>query len=217
MINVPSYWSELELNKRPKNHGVGPSSTGEPGIESISRPVGKSLIATMLIGVLVWVWTDHIGDFKEVRRAAEDNGKTLAGISAKLDALEKLNSGVYRSQARAVGFEEKGLRVIPAKLNANVPYDAPLPTAGPDVFVRISQLQYSPNTQTLTYTLDAKLPNGGVVKNSRASTGVRLGETINILQPFGFSTPQVFLRLLAVPTPDQAIIAMGSKREEADK
>lgn len=221
MISVPADLVKVNMGNKRKWQGPNTSSTQSSTGQSIGLTVLGVVASFIVIFGFMWspiksIWDEHVAEFREVKAEASGNGKTLARVEAKLEMLEKLSSGVYRSQAKAAGLEEVGLQVIPAKLNTNATYEASIPKAKPGSSVKIKNLRYNRNTETLSFMLDASYP-GLIAENNFIMTVVKIGQTVNLTDALGRQAPPLFLRLLEVPTPDQAILAIGQERDQADK
>ncbi|WP_141654189.1 hypothetical protein [Candidatus Nitrospira nitrosa] len=224
-----------------KNKKHNPSTTS-PLVPSDRERIKESFIskygsAAGVAALLVYIWQDHSSQFTKLQdkltqkseaveridERTKDWGERIKSVESKILVLEKLNSGEYRAQAKAAGFTNDA-KIIPVNLTSNAPIhatsDAPkVTTSGtPNVqyALSFSDLRYDQNSKRLTFTVGGKVGEL-VLRGNHVSIILQPGKFQNLLRDFNADgLPSIFIQVLDVPTPNQAILAVGTKPESKE-
>ena len=148
----------------------------------------------------------------------EDKLKTLSDPSASLARLEEklkaLERSVYKTKAEAAGF--KNPYIVPVSLEANQTFETTTPTPKGEYFTRFTILSYHPNQRVLQVRVDGRVRGAVLINNIITISHVMPGTFIEIPR-FAPGLPRVFVQILELPSPTQAIVAIGLNPTLASK
>jgi len=148
----------------------------------------------------------------------EDKLKTLSDPSASLARLEEklksLERSVYKTRAEAAGF--KNPYIVPVSLDANQKFETTTPTPKGEYFTRFTILSYDPNQRVLQVRVEGRVRGAVLVNEIITISNVVPGRFTEIPR-FAPGLPRVFVQILELTSPNQAIVAIGLNPTLASK
>jgi hypothetical protein len=184
------------------------SSTGE--IEQSVKSHGEA-IATL--GVQIKSLSDNYTSDTNQGKFLTDVSISLARLDEKVKSLER---EVYKFKAEAVGI--KNPQIVSTSLNRNQEFESKTSTSNGEVLITYKVVDYDPSKKTLRLKLQARLPRGRRIKDTVITIrDVRSGSTANIMLVADAEMPKLFLHFLELPSPNQAILAIGERTASSPK